>query len=415
MCLSRAHPTTALQAITLSKPVWMKEITNSYSNDPKAQKLISQLLVSPSKTHNLSYQHEVPRYKSRLYIGTGSNVRSSVLSSLHSSAIGGHSGIQATYNMAKLHFYWPKMQQDIISMVTSCDVCQRNKHENTLPAGLLQPLPIPDQAWKHISMEFIEGLYKNEHKDVILLGTNLKLTTAYHPQTDGQTKRVNACLENYLRCMSGFEPKKWFSWMALAEWWYNTSYHTSIKMYPFKDLYGYDAPHLAFPTTITTYVVAVEEYLAHRNAMLDILKDSLFVAQARMIFFADQKRTERSFEVGDLVYLKLHPYRQASVSLRKNFKLSAKYYVTFPILDKVGNLAYKLQLPPEARVRPVFRVSQLKKKIGSIHVPSPTLPLVYHAGQVIIIPISVLICKTITRGDHTFHQVLIRWSNATAK
>ncbi|XP_026459891.1 uncharacterized protein LOC113360615 [Papaver somniferum] len=130
-------------------------------------------------------------------------------------------------------------------------------------------------------------------------------------------------------------------------------------MSPFKDLYGYDTPHLDFPTNITTYVAAVEEYLSRRKAMLDILKDSLSVSQARMKFFADQNRTERSFEVGDSVYLKLHPYRQVSVSLKKNFKLSAKYYGPFTVIDKVGNLAYKLQPPPEARVHPVFHVSQL--------------------------------------------------------
>ncbi|XP_026419829.1 uncharacterized protein LOC113315794 [Papaver somniferum] len=144
-------------------------------------------------------------------------------------------------------------------------------------------------------------------------------------------------------------------------------------MSSFKALYGYDAPHLAFPPTITTSVAAIEEYLIHRKPMLDILKDSVSVAQARMKFFADQNRTERSFEMGDSLYLKLHPYRQVSVSLRKNFKLSAKYYGPFTVIAKVGNLAYKLQLPPEARVHPVFHVSQLKKKIGSSYVPSPTL------------------------------------------
>ncbi|XP_026407927.1 uncharacterized protein LOC113303113 [Papaver somniferum] len=145
-------------------------------------------------------------------------------------------------------------------------------------------------------------------------------------------------------------------------------------MNPFKTLYGYDATHLAFPTTLTTFVAEDEEYLQHRTAMLDILKDSLSVAQARMKFFSNQKRTERSFEIGDLVYLKLQPYRQASVSLRRNFKLSAKYYDPLPIISKVGQLSYKLQLFPEARVHHVFHVSQLKKKIGSTYMPSQLFP-----------------------------------------
>ncbi|XP_026459323.1 uncharacterized protein LOC113359983 [Papaver somniferum] len=324
----RAHPTYALQAITLSKPVWMQEISNSYANDPKAQQLISQLLVSPSTTPNFSYQQEILRL-----------------------------------------------------LITA-------------------PLHIPDQAWQHISMDFIEGLPKNEHKDVILVVVD-RLTKYSHSiglQPPYTAVTVAKAFLHHIFKLHGLP----FSITSDRDKVFtsNFCYHSSIKMSPFKALYGYDAPHLAFQTIVTTSVATIEEYLAHRNAMLDILKDSLSVAQDRMKFFADQKRTERSFEVGDMVYLKLQPYRQASVSLRKNFKLSAKYYDPFPILSKVGDLAYKMQLPPEARVHRVFHVSQLKLKIGSAHVPSPTLPLVDHAGQVIITPISVLDYITITRGDH---------------
>jgi transposase InsO family protein len=158
-------------------------------------------------------------------------------------------------------------------------------------------------AWQHISMDFVEGFPKSSGKEVILvvvdrltkmahfialshpysvqtvaqafmdnifklhgppviivtdrdriftsnmwqamfksLNVKLKLSTAYHPQTDGQTERVNQCLESYLRCMVFQEPKKWAAWLALAEWWYNTSHHTAIKMSPFQALYGFPPP-----------------------------------------------------------------------------------------------------------------------------------------------------------------------------
>ncbi|XP_026419827.1 uncharacterized protein LOC113315791 [Papaver somniferum] len=111
---------------------------------------------------------------------------------------------------------------------------------------------------KVLTSNFWQDLFKN-------LGTSLKLSTAYHPQTDGQTERLNACLENYFRCMTSHQPKNLMSWLDLAEWWYNTSYHTSLKISPFKSLYGYEAPHLAFPPSTITSVDSVEKYLKQRE------------------------------------------------------------------------------------------------------------------------------------------------------
>lgn len=74
------------------------------------------------------------------------------------------------------------------------------------------------------------------------LGIKLHMSTSYHPQSDGQTERVNQCLENYLRCMAFQQPTKWHTWLALAEWWYNTTFHTSLKMTPFQGLYGFPPP-----------------------------------------------------------------------------------------------------------------------------------------------------------------------------
>jgi hypothetical protein len=77
------------------------------------------------------------------------------------------------------------------------------------------------------------------------MGVELQLTSAYHPQTDGQTERVNKCPENYLRCMCCTSPTRWHFWLSLAEWWYNTSYHTSLEMTPFQALYGFKPPMVA--------------------------------------------------------------------------------------------------------------------------------------------------------------------------
>ncbi|XP_026377071.1 uncharacterized protein LOC113271424 [Papaver somniferum] len=201
----------------------------------------------------------------------------------------------------------------------------------------------------------------------------------------------------------------------MSEWWYNTNYHSSLKVSPFTALYGYNPPHLFFPSTTTVFVVAVEDYLNQRDVVLDILKDSLHKSQESMKFYAEKNRVERSFEVGDKVYLKLHPYRQASMALRRNLKLASKYYGPFTILHRIGIVSYKLQLLAEARIHSVFHASQLQKQIGTNHTPAPRLLIINNAGQVLVIPPAALASRTIVRNGVHVHQLLIHWPNATAE
>ncbi|KAJ9546302.1 hypothetical protein OSB04_018845 [Centaurea solstitialis] len=94
-----------------------------------------------------------------------------------------------------------------------------------------------------------------------LHGTTLKRSSSYHPQTDGQTEVVNRCVETYLRCFVTDTPTRWSKWLAWAEYWYNTSFHTSTKTTPFKVLYGRDPPHLLYYGQAKTVVDSVDQYL----------------------------------------------------------------------------------------------------------------------------------------------------------
>lgn len=133
------------------------------------QQILAQLLIHPDHK-SFSLTGSILRYKSRLYIGSGKQIRTSIMHSMHaSSVVSDHSGMWGTYTRDKSYFYWPKMKPDIIHFVSTCDTCQCNKHEHSAPAGLLQPLPIPGTAWKHISMDFIEGLPLSNKKSVILV------------------------------------------------------------------------------------------------------------------------------------------------------------------------------------------------------------------------------------------------------
>lgn len=239
----------------------------------------------------------------------------------------------------------------------------------------------------------------------------LRFSTAYHPQMDGQTERVNQCLESYLRNMTFQEPNKWYSWLALAEWWYNTTFHTAIQMTPFKAMYGYSPPQInefSVPCNISEEArVTIEE----KEAILNKLKNSLADAQHRMKYFADKNRTERNLEVGDMVYLKLKPYRQSAFGIRGSLKLRSKFYGPFKVLQKIGQLAYKLQLPDDAQIHPVFHVSQLKKHLGKHAIPMSNLPSVGPDGQIKTEPLAVLQRRMVPRKGVAVTQWLILWQN----
>lgn len=94
-----------------------------------------------------------------------------------------------------------------------------------------------------------------------LLGTRLHLSTSYQPQLDGSTERINQCLEHYLRCMCGQAPEQWSSWLPLAEWWFNTTYHTSLNTTPYQVVYGVSPNHLVITTGLSTNLAIVEEPL----------------------------------------------------------------------------------------------------------------------------------------------------------
>lgn len=105
------------------------------------------------------------------------------------------------------------------------------------------------------------------------------------------------------------------------------------------------------------------QFCHDRNQIMQLLKQNLTQAQARMKFYADKQRMERSFSVGDLVYLRIKPYKQVSLQQLKYCKLSPKYFGPYKVLEKIGTMAYRLELPPNAKIHNVFHVSVLKKKL----------------------------------------------------
>lgn len=196
-----------------------------------------------------------------------------------------------------------------------------------------------------------------------LQGTKLVRSTAFHPQTDGQSKIVNKALET-LRCFINGHPKQWAKWVSWAEFCYNTSPHYSIKMTPFQALYGRPPPHLVRFGSSHTPVHHIEQLLQERDGILDEIQFNLVRAQQIMKHYADTKRCELSFDEGNLVFLKLQPYRQKSLAARPNAKLAPRFFGPYMVKQKVGKVAYLLDLPPSSQIHPVFHVSQPKPARG---------------------------------------------------
>ncbi|XP_074350423.1 uncharacterized protein LOC141689834 [Apium graveolens] len=129
--------------------------------------------------------------------------------------------------------------------------------------------------------------------------------------------------------------------------------------------------------------------------------------------YQDTKRTERHFLVGDKVYLKLQPYRQVTVAIRKKHKLSAKYFGPYEVVEKIGPVAYKLALPANSRVHPVFHVSQLKKAIGDQFKVHQQLPVVNEDGVIELKPLRKLDSRSILRDKKVVYQQLIQWKGCS--
>ena len=150
-------------------------------------------------------------------------------------------------------------------------------------------------------------------------------SSSYHPQSDGQTEIVNKCLEGYLRCFVSDKKTQRVKWLPLTKWWYNTSFHTATKMTPFMALYGYHPPSITSYLRENSRVQVVEDHIEHQQEILQLLKDNLNLAQNRMKQQENQHRSERSFDLGDWLFLWLQPYKQMSLKqANKDNKLSPK-------------------------------------------------------------------------------------------
>ena len=355
----------------------------------------------------------------RLYIPNFKDARLKVLRSRHDSTLAGHPGISKTTELVLRNYTWINLRQDVTEYVTGCATCQRTKTSRTQPHGFLRTLEVPQLPWEHISMDFIEPLPLSNGYDSILvvvdrltkmstflpttstltstklaeilireiftrhglprsivsdrgskfiakfwrcatekLGIKLKLSTAFHPQTDGQTERVNQSVEQYLRIFTSYNQDDWSEILGQAAFAYNNTYHSAIKLTPFYANFGY---HPRWVDEILPNgegeVPLARQVVEDLHAVHEQCQKNIEIANQHYAKYYDKHRKPSpTIKVGDQVMLSFENIKTQRPSKKLDVKRQGPFFVT----EQVGSHAYRLQLPNTMKNHDVFHVSLLE-------------------------------------------------------
>ena len=438
-------------------PRLLDRCRDGYKSDPWFQ---DDTNTASLRFLNGLYQNE----KDIIYVPDVDTLRVEILSEIHDTPFGGHLGASRTLEQVSRLFTWPQLFDDVKEYVRTCHGCQSNKAVHTGQKGLLQPLDIPGRRWESVGLDFIIALPKTAEgntqilvyidrltkmvhlralkedataKDVArsfihdvfrlhglpsglisdrdskftsafwreclrVLGTSRNMSTAFRPQTDGQTERTNKVLEDMLRHWVNATQDNWDDLLDCAEFAINNAYNKSTGSTPFRLNYGQD-PLTPLSIEAETKIPAVEDFVHEMKESLIKAKQSLLAAQSRMKAHYDAHRTAQIFNVGDEVMLnsinlkfKGHPTR----------KLLPKWIGPFKVLKRVGELAYQLELPECLKVHDVFHTSLLKPYHKGGRYQPPPLPLQVD-GELYFDVEAILEMRANKRGNK--REFLVKW------
>ncbi|XP_073025085.1 uncharacterized protein [Primulina eburnea] len=397
-------------------------IRDAQMTDERVQRW-KELVSRKQDTHFRVADDGSLRMNDRWVVPDISELRQGLLRRAHCSRYSIHPGGKKMYKDLRSQFWWKGMKCDVIDFVRRCLNCQQIKAERRRPGGELKSLEVPTWKWEHISMDFVthlprstgtidaiwvivDRLTKVPHfipysmsstyltmaqlyiREIVRLhgitvsiisdrdprftshfweglqtamGTELRLSTAYHPQTDGQTERTIQTLEDMLRAYVMDFKSVWQSYIPLVEFAYNNSYQSSIQMAPFEALYGRRCRSPLYWDDVDRAAVTGPDMIHEMEQKVKLIQQRLKAAQDRQAAYANKRRRPLEFQQGDRVFLKVSPFR-GTVRFGMKGKLAPRYVGPYEILQRIGTLAYRLALPPSlSGIHDVFHVSMLRK------------------------------------------------------
>jgi hypothetical protein len=471
------------ESIIVSPPDLLARLKASYVNDPHCQSIIKE----PLKHHEYTIDSDgIIHLDGRTVIpATDISLKADILHECHDIPTSGHLGSAKTLELVKRQFYWNAMDKEVKEYVTTCLTCQRDKPSNQAPIGLMQPLPIPERPWSSVSMDLITQLPRTKtgydaifvvvcrftkmvhyipcvtavsapqlatlfFREVVkhhgmplsivsdrdprftslfwqqlwkMWGTKLAMSTAYHPQTDGQTERANRTLEDMIRHYVGPDQTDWDEHLPALEIAYNNSKQASTNMTPFQ-MNNVQQPHLPLAIALhstkdCTNPTAIERTeLFHQQ--IKEATEHLHHAQQRQKKYADEHRREIEFKVGDHVLLSTANLR--FIHKDKASKLLPKYLGPFAITKKVSPVAYELALPAQFNIHPVQHTEKLKPVQESSYFAAhrsqasfPPPPQVLEDGQVEF-EVERILNRRVqkSRNGRTRTEYLVQWKGYPA-